>query len=103
MVRKKVMEKVIEIDKKKETKILDNDNAQGELVVINDDYNTFEHVIKCLKRYCGLDDDAAEICTLKIHHEGACVVMKEKKSVPYPICENLVESGLSAEVQDSEK
>jgi ATP-dependent Clp protease adaptor protein ClpS len=97
------MEKVIEIEKKKETEILENDNAQGELVVINDDYNTFEHVIKCLKKFCGLDDDSAEVCTWKIHNEGACVVMKDKKAVLYPICENLVESGLSAEVQDSEK
>ncbi len=96
------MEKVIEIEKKKETEILDNDNAQGELVVINDDFNTFEHVIKSLKRFCGLDDTTAEICTLKIHSEGSCIVLKDKKTVLYPICENLIESGLSAEVQDSE-
>ncbi len=96
------MEKVIEIEKKKEVETIDIDNTKGELVVLNDDYNTFEHVIKTLKRFCGLSDDAAEMCTFKIHTEGQCVVMKDNKSVLYPICENIIESGLSAEVQDSE-
>lgn len=93
------MEKII--DKQQETKTIDNENAQGELIVLNDDFNTFEHVIKCLKRYCGLDDVTAEVCTFKIHYEGSCVILKDKKSVLYPICENLVESGISAEVNDS--
>jgi ATP-dependent Clp protease adaptor protein ClpS len=97
------MENVIEKEKKKETKKIENDNAQGELVVINDDFNTFEHVIRTLKKYCGLDDMEAQICTLLIHTQGECVVMRDKKSVLYPICENLIESGLNAEVKDSEE
>ncbi len=96
------MEQVIEIEKKKESKIVDKDNTQGELIVLNDDFNTFEHVIRTLKKYCGIDDATAQVCTYLIHTQGECVVMKDAKSVLYPICENLNESGLTAEVQDSE-
>jgi ATP-dependent Clp protease adaptor protein ClpS len=96
------MEQVIEKEKKKESKTVDKDNAQGELVVLNDDFNTFEHVIRTLKKYCGLDDTTAQVCTYLIHTQGGCVVMRDAKSVLYPICENLNESGLIAEVQDSE-
>ncbi len=96
------MEVIVEKKKKVVAKIDDKDNAKGDLVVINDDFNTFMHVINCLKRYCGINDSVAEIYTMKIHFEGECVVLKDKKSILEPICENLIESGLSAEIRDSE-
>jgi ATP-dependent Clp protease adapter protein ClpS len=39
---------------------------------------------------------------MKIHFEGECVVLKDKKAILEPICENLIESGLSAEIRDTE-
>jgi ATP-dependent Clp protease adaptor protein ClpS len=96
------MEVIIEKEKQKESKIVDKDNAKGELVVMNDDFNTFMHVINCLKRYCGISDGIAEVYTMKIHFEGECVVLKDKKAILEPICENLIESGLSAVIRDTE-
>ena len=96
------MEKVI--DKEKLEKVdVNDDDTNAELIILNDDYNTFEHVITSLKRFCGLSHDVAEVCTWKIHSEGECVVLKNKKSVLFPICENLVETGLSAEIQDTDE
>ena len=95
------MERVIEKQKQTEEKVKEIDNSNGELVVIDDDYNSFPHVISVLKRFCGLDEETAQLCTLKIHVEGSCIVMKDKKSILYPICENIIESGLTAQVNDS--
>jgi ATP-dependent Clp protease adaptor protein ClpS len=97
------MEKVIEKQKKRQEKIQETEDTNGELVVINDDYNTFDKVIRVLKKFCGLDDETAQLCTLKIHVEGSCIVMRDKKSILYPICENIVESGLNAEVNDADE
>jgi len=90
-------------EKKRETKQIDKDESEGVLIVINDDYNTFIHVISCLKTYCGLNDEEAELCTWKIHNEGRSVILQDKKSVLYPMCENLIESGLTAEIEDKEE
>lgn len=96
------METIIEKtkEKKKETKDISKDNAKGKLVVIDDDYNTFQFVISCLIKYCGLDVNLATEYTFKIHNEGKCVVLTDNKSILFPICENLIESGLSAEIED---
>ena len=75
----------------------------GELIVLNDDFNTFVYVITILMTYCGISQEVALDCTMRIHNEGSSTIMKDKKSVLYPICENLIESGLSAIIKDSEE
>ena len=47
-----------------------------ELVLYNDDYNTFDHVIDCLKIICDHDIIQAEQCALFTHHKGCCVIKK---------------------------
>jgi len=94
------MEKIKEkelLEEKVEDVIDDND---AELFVLNDDFNTFEKVTKCLMEYCNLDLNLAYVCTLIIHHYGECCVLRDKKSVLHPICENIIESGLDAEIRD---
>ena len=97
------MEKIKEQEKLKVEKLeKKDDNSIGELIVLNDDFNTFIYVITTLITYCGITQDHAIDCTYKIHYDGECTILKEKKSILYPMCENLVESGLNALVQDSE-
>lgn len=45
------------------------------IIVLNDDFNTFQHVAKCLTKYIpGMSSDQAWELTNKIHHEGQATV-----------------------------
>jgi ATP-dependent Clp protease adaptor protein ClpS len=45
------------------------------IIVLNDDFNTFDHVINCLMKYIpGVDRDRAEQLTSQIHFEGQATV-----------------------------
>ncbi len=50
--------------------LLDEEIDVRELVVFNDDYNTFDHVIKTLIRVCRHTAEQAEQCTWLIHYKG---------------------------------
>ena len=45
-----------------------------DLVVFNDDVNTFAHVIETLIRVCRHTAEQAEQCTIIIHFNGKCAV-----------------------------
>lgn len=61
----------IEVAEQIET--VESSNAH-ELVVFNDDVNTFEDVIDALVDICDHSLEQAEQCTLLIHHRGQCAV-----------------------------
>lgn len=44
------------------------------LVVLNDEHNTFQHVIACLVLYCKHDPIQAEQCATIVHYNGKCQV-----------------------------
>jgi len=44
------------------------------LLLINDDVNSFNHVIKTLIDICGHDEMQAEQCAVLTHHKGGCVI-----------------------------
>ena len=68
------------------------------LVVFNDDYNTFEHVIETLIRVCRHSTEQAEQCTLIIHHQGKCSVKKGSVLKLKPMKEAICEVGIDAQV-----
>jgi ATP-dependent Clp protease adaptor protein ClpS len=86
-------EKVREKVSKKEATSINN-----EIVVYNDDVNTFDHVIDTLMHVCDHTAEQAEQCSLIVHYNGKCTV----KTGPYnklkPQCTQLLEAGLSAEI-----
>jgi ATP-dependent Clp protease adaptor protein ClpS len=45
-----------------------------ELVLYNDDHNTFDFVIDTLVEVCNQDPLQAEQCTLIVHYKGKCSV-----------------------------
>lgn len=47
-----------------------------ELVLHNDDVNTFDHVIETLIDLCGHDATQAEQCALIAHYKGKCGVKR---------------------------
>ena len=50
-----------------------------EIILYNDDVNTFDHVIRTLIEVCEHTPEQAEQCSLIVHYKGKCSV----KSVTY--------------------
>ncbi len=55
------------------------DNRKGEenertLLLINDNVNNFDHVIKALVDVCGHDEVQAEQCAVLTHIKGGCII-----------------------------
>jgi ATP-dependent Clp protease adaptor protein ClpS len=71
---------------------------QREIVIFNDDYNTFKHVIECLVKYCKHESLQAQQCAFIIHHNGKCSVKTGTYEKLLPIVSVLLEKGLSAEI-----
>jgi len=69
-----------------------------DLVVFNDDFNTFEHVIDTLIRVCKHPLEQAEQCTWLIHHKGKCKVKEGSYDVLNPMCEAICEAGIDAKI-----
>ena len=46
-----------------------------ELILFNDDVNTFEFVIDKLMEYCDHSAEQAEQCALITHHRGECNIL----------------------------
>ncbi len=69
-----------------------------EIVLYNDDVNTFDHVIETLIRVCQHTDEQAEQCALLVHYKGKCTVKTGELAKLKPQCTALLEAGLSAEL-----
>ncbi|RYG47781.1 MAG: ATP-dependent Clp protease adaptor ClpS [Chitinophagaceae bacterium] len=72
--------------------------GQNEIVIYNDDVNTFDHVIDTLIRVCRHTPEQAEQCSLIIHYNGKCTVKTGEMKDLKPQCNALLEAGLSAEI-----
>ena len=71
---------------------------QHEIILHNDDVNTFDHVIRCLMRICDQTLEQAEQCAYIVHYHGKCVVKTGSLEDLQPRCLLLLEEGLSAEL-----
>lgn len=69
-----------------------------DLMVFNDDVNTFEHVINTLVKVCNHSAQQAEQCAWIIHHRGKCSVKKGLYEDLKPKCEAICEAGIDARV-----
>ena len=70
-----------------------------EIVLHNDDVNTFEHVIDCLMDICGHEPVQAEQCAHIVHFNGKCSVKRGTFDQLEPRCTALQDRGLSADIQ----
>ena len=78
--------------------VLEQETHKYEIVLHNDDVNTFDHVIDMLVDVCDHTPEQAEQCSLIVHYKGKCTV----KTGPYddlkPRCSKLLQADLSAEI-----
>lgn len=70
-----------------------------DLVVYNDEVNTFEFVIDVLIEVCGHTAEQAEQCTMLIHYKGKCAVKKGGFESLVAMRNAICERGISAEVE----
>jgi ATP-dependent Clp protease adaptor protein ClpS len=69
-----------------------------DLVVFNDDVNTFEHVTRTLIKVCQHTPEQAEQCTLIIHYKGKCQVKNGTFDFLRPMREAICEAGIDARI-----
>ncbi|MCY3998501.1 MAG: ATP-dependent Clp protease adaptor ClpS [Flavobacteriaceae bacterium] len=80
---------------KLEQKVLTKNHS---LILFNDDFNTFDHVIQCLIQYCHHTQIQAEQCTFIVHYNGKCDVKSGSLEKLKVIKDQLVDEGLTAEI-----
>jgi len=71
----------------------------SQLVVYNDDENTFDWVIKCFIDILNCSSEQAEQLALIIHFKGKATVKTAPKNVLRPLKEGLTDRGLSAVIE----
>lgn len=69
-----------------------------EIVLYNDDVNTFDFVIDSLIKVCDHSPIQAEQCTFLVHFKGKYSVKSGEYKELEPRCTKLLELGLSAEI-----
>lgn len=83
---------------KEEVSIQELIGINNEIIVYNDDVNTFDHVIDTLVKVCKHTAEQAEQCSILIHYKGKCTVKTGSYDELEPQCSKLLEAGLSAEI-----
>ena len=78
--------------------VLEKETNQFEIVLFNDDVNTFDHVIDSLIEICDHTLEQAEQCALLVHYKGKCTVKTGEYNDLKPRCTRLLTQGLSAEI-----
>ena len=69
------------------------------IILYNDDVNTFDFVIDSLIEVCNHDVIQAEQCTYLVHYTGKCAVKRGTYKKLRPLCEALLERGLTATIE----
>jgi len=90
--------KMLETDIAVEELVADKQVDKKALIVINDDYNTFDHVINSLIKVVKHTPIQAEQCTWLVHYKGRCHVKSGGYSELEPMCTALLDRGITAEI-----
>ncbi|MCH3884472.1 ATP-dependent Clp protease adaptor ClpS [Tenacibaculum aquimarinum] len=81
-----------------EVDVLEKEVNQHQIVLHNDDVNTFDHVIDSLMDVCEHTLVQAEQCATLVHYKGKCTVKTGEFKDLEPRCSKLLQLGLSAEL-----
>lgn len=86
-------------DKREEILEAISDEEINDLIVYNDEINTFDHVINTLVKVCKHTPEQAEQCTLLVHYKGKCAVKKGSFVDLIPYRQGVVDAGINAEIE----
>jgi len=85
--------------KNEETDVLTSHENPCNLIVWNDEVNTFEWVIETLVEICGHNYEQAEQCAYIIHFQGKYAVKQGSYEELKPQCDAITERGIGATVE----
>ena len=83
---------------KEDTDVAEISVNEHQIVLFNDDVNTFDHVVETLIRVCGHTLEQAEQCSIIVHYKGKCTVRTGSYEELKPRCTQLLQADLSAEI-----
>lgn len=84
------------VQEQEDVDVLSEEHRQ--IILYNDDVNTFDHVINMLIAVCEHSAEQAEQCAYIVHFKGKCGVKTGSYEDLKPRCSKLLEEGLSAEI-----
>ena len=70
-----------------------------QLIVWNDEVNTFEWVISTLVEVCGHTEPQAEQCSMIIHTRGKYAVKEGSFDLLKPMCDAITDRGIGATIE----
>ncbi len=70
-----------------------------QLIMWNDEVNTFEHVIETLVEICGQSAEQAEQCAMIIHFHGKYAVKNGDYEDLKPLCDAITDRGIGATIE----
>lgn len=73
--------------------------AQYQVILNNDDVNTFDYVIDTLIDVCGHNYFQAIQCAQIVHNIGRCVIFHDSKDACEQVFDALVEAGLHVVIE----
>ena len=79
--------------------VLVSEAEEKQLVLYNDEVNTFDWVIECLISICKHDAIQAEQCAIIVHFKGKCTVKSGEHDKLESMCTALLDRSLTAEIQ----
>ena len=82
-----------------ETDLLVEDDNDCQLIVWNDEVNTFDWVIETLIEICGHTPEQAEQCAMFIHTKGKYAVKNGSFEILKPMCDSITDRGIGATVE----
>lgn len=86
----------VSVKKKSSSKKMTELVEMYQVVLFNDDVNTFDHVMDTLKRVFSYDEDMAYYITINTHQFGKCIAQVEEKDEAEKHTRELQNSELNA-------
>lgn len=82
-----------------DTDVLTTFEKPYQIIVWNDEVNTFDWVIETLIKVCGHTEEQAEQCAMLIHTQGKYAVKNGSYDDLKPQCDAITERGISATIE----
>jgi ATP-dependent Clp protease adaptor protein ClpS len=81
-----------------EVDVVEKETNEHQIVLFNDDVNTFDHVVETLIGVCDHTLEQAEQCSIIVHYKGKCTVKTGSYEDLKVRCIKLLQADLSAEI-----
>ena len=88
-----------QIDYDEDVLLLEETIDVRDLVVYNDDVNTFDWVIETLIEVCGHNQEQAEQCAILIHFQGKYAVKQGSYEELEPMCTAITDRSINATIE----